>query len=137
MTDSADADVARTAFLACNGGDVQGFLSCLDPQVEWHSAGLFLHPAQAFLGRLAVKEGLNATAEHRGGRPRVTLRELTAAGGLVFVAGTVSIPSGRQPVTLPIAWVMEVRDGLIVHVQTFSAEEHARTELDRLRAAAG
>ena len=132
--DVADVDVVRRAFVASNIGDLDTFLAMLAPDVEWQSAGLFLHPAGTYHGPGAVVQALTAASEGREGLPHVTLRGLDATAGAVLVAATVSAPSNRRRVTLPIALVIDVREGLIKRVRTFRAEGHARAEFRRITA---
>jgi ketosteroid isomerase-like protein len=127
-TDRDDEDVPRRAFLASNRGDTEEFLAHLAEDIEWRSAGLFLYPAKLYQGRESIRNALRTTAEHRGGRPQVTLRELDAHEGRVLVTATVSIPTSRRRETLPIAWIMDVRDGAIAKVKTFRGEQQARAE---------
>ena len=123
-----DDDLPRRAFLASNRGDVETFLSCLADDAEWLSAGLFLHPAGMYRGRAAIRDALAATAAHHGALPRVTLRELCPGAGRVLVTATITIPSSRRSATLPVAWIMDVRDGAIARVKTFRGEQQARAE---------
>ena len=117
--------MVRQALLANNRGDIDGFLEHLSEDVEWHSLGLFLHPAQVWHGREGVRTGLLQAQRHRGGPEHVTLRELEASGDEVLALGVVSVPTARRPVMLPVAWVFEVRDGLVRSVETFRSERTA------------
>ena len=129
MADDAEhEDLPRRAFLASNRDDVETFLACFTEDAEWRSAGLFLYPGQVFRGRDAIRAGREQAVEHRGGLAHVTLRELCARESRVLVTATVSIPSSRRRVTLPIAWIMDVREGAIARVKTFRGEQQARAE---------
>jgi ketosteroid isomerase-like protein len=131
---TAHEDVVRRAFLASNRGDTGGFLDCLAPDVEWQSAGLFLFPAQTYRGREQVRSGLANAEEQRGARPHVTLRELSAKESTVLVTGAVTVPSSRRTMTVPVAWLIDVRDGALARVRTFRGEDRARAEWQRPRA---
>jgi ketosteroid isomerase-like protein len=131
------ADLVRRALLASNRGDIEEFLACLHPEVEWRSSGIFLHPERTWQGRLAIREGLRRGAELRGGHPHVTLREIQAREELVLVLGAVSVPAARRPVLLPSAWIFEVRDGMAARVEAFTSEQAARAAWQRRRDGSG
>ena len=124
-------DVVRRAFAANNGGDLDGFLAWLAPDVEWLSAGLFLFPAQLWKGRENVREGLTRGIQERGGLEYVTLRELRTVADELLVLATVSTAGARRPVTLPIAWRMTVREGRITRVHGYVTEQQACSEWSR------
>lgn len=124
-------DVVRQALLASNRGDVDAFLECLHADVEWESAGLFLHPAKVWRGHEDLRRGMEARVERHRGDPQVTLTELASSGPYVLVVGTLSIPLARPPVNLPESWIFELRDGRVARVQIFLNERGARAEWAR------
>ena len=128
MREPSNADVVRRLLLASNLGDVDTFLDCLCRDVEWHSVGLFLHPAQVWRGHAALCRGMNQRVEHHRGHPQVTLREVTASADLVLVVGAIAIPASRRPAILPVAWTFGMSDGKVLHAHTFTTEQAARAE---------
>jgi len=126
-----DVDVVRAMLLAGNAGDVEAFLACVHPDVEWHSAGLFIHPAKAWHGRDEMRGAMEQRLEHYRGHPQVTLTEVECVGSVVLVVGTVAIPAARQPVVLPGAFIFEVLDGQVHRAQAFTNERRARADWSR------
>lgn len=128
--DDDPADVARAAFLASNRGDRDAFLACLHPDVEWQSLGIFLRPARVWRGHTEIRTAF----EGRGGRhPRVTLTSITSEGDLVLVTAALQDPDGD---TLPEAWILELRDGLVHRVSAYTILDAARAHW-RLRTQTG
>lgn len=131
MSGAPNEDVVRRVLLASNRGDVEEFLGLLHPEVEWHSVGLFLHPARAWRGRDALRAGMRDRVAHHGGHPQVTLQELISEGERVFAAAAVAIPAARRPMMLPIAWIFELREGKVTRVETFASASLGRQEWQR------
>ncbi len=132
MTRASNADVVRHMLVMSNIGDVDGFLDCVHRDVEWHSVGLFLHPAQLWRGHAALRRGIERRVEHHRGHPQVTLREVTESGDLVFVVGAITVPAARRPAILPVAWTFLMEAGKVSRARTFTTEQLARLEWESL-----
>lgn len=126
MRSPSNADVVRRLLLASNSGDADAFVEHLHPDVEWHSVGLFLHPARVWRGHAALRRGLADRVEHHRGHPVITLREVTDEGDRVLVIGAIAVPASRRPAILPIAWIFDLRDGLVWRTRTFGDDDLAR-----------
>lgn len=128
MTAASNTEAVRELLLASNRGDVDAFVDHLHPEVEWQSVGLFLHPAQLWRGHAALRRGMDARTAHHGGHPQVTLRELAERGDRVLAVAAIAIPRARRPAILPVAWIFELSDRLVLRARTFTTEQHARAE---------
>lgn len=128
MGEPSNADSVRRLLLASNVGDIDAFLDRLHPDIEWHSVGLFLHPAQVWRGHAALRRGMQQRVERYRGHPQVILREVTESDDHVLVVGAIAIPTSHRPGILPVAWLFGMSDRKVVHARTFTVEQTARVE---------
>ncbi|MDQ3632064.1 MAG: nuclear transport factor 2 family protein [Actinomycetota bacterium] len=128
MSHASNADRVRHMLLASNVGDVDAFLDRVHPEVEWHSVGLFLHPAQIWRGHADLRRGMEWRVEHHRGHPQVTLREVSESGDVVLVVGAIAVPTSRRPAILPVAWTFRMVDDKVSRAHTFTTEQLARVE---------
>ena len=127
MADDEVADVIRTAILALNREDEDAFLDALDERIEWVSAAAGLVPRSVWHGRDDVREGRRQAAAD-GSHIHTTLQEIRVRGERALVIGVVTSDGPRGRLTLPIAWIWQVRGGKVVYVESFtnrSAAERA------------
>ena len=115
------ADVVREAFLAINRGDEETFLALLADDIEWISAAAGIVPPDVWRGRDAVREG-RRLAREEGRHVHTTLQEIRTEDERALVFGIVTSELERRGhVTLPMAWVWRVDDGIVTSVESFTS----------------
>jgi uncharacterized protein len=128
MTETDAATVAATYFDALGRGDVPTAMAQLSPAVTWHQPG-----ANRFSGDHRGLEGVGALL---GGMMEVSAGtfQLAVTGPAMVNGDQVAVPvrfSGqRDGVAMDMAGVdlLTVRDGSIVEVHLFSADEAAEDD---------
>ena len=121
-----DAEVVRTAWAALSRRDVQGFLDCLDQDVEAIPFGA------AMEGRIYRRhEGVLEWIEREIWATYQTFEvypdEIRDVGGRLLALGHWIARGKESGVELDIraSWVVDVRDGKIVRWQTFTDRKEA------------
>ena len=116
MSDQQNIDIVKQGYDAFGRGDLEGLISLLAEDVDWHSPGpKDLPSAGQFRGRDQVRQffgTLNELYEFLGFEPQ----QFIAQGDTVVVTGvdTVRVKATGKTVSEKWAHVFTVRDGKLV-----------------------
>ena len=126
MVPSANADLVRRGYEAWNRGDVEGVLTFLDPEIEWHGY-THLPESGALTGRDEVREWLERFLD-AWDQLDIDVTELIESGdqvvALVRFQGRGK-GSGVQVEGGADAHVWTVRDGKIAAVKLYQGTSEA------------
>ena len=129
-----DVEVVRRSFELWLGGDVEGWLETLDPEIEWDISG---HPLPDVpnrgRGREAFVTDMMATYMSGWTDYSAEFKEATEVGGhvLVVLHETASMRETGVPLDRDLAQLWTVRDGRGSFLRVF------QSKADALEAAAG
>ena len=129
-----DVEVVRRSFELWLGGDVEGWLETLDPEIEWDISG---HPLPDVpnrgRGREAFVTDMMATYVSGWTDYSAEFKEATEVGGhvLVVLHETASMRETGVPLDRDLAQLWTVRDGRGSFLRVF------QSKADALEAAAG
>ena len=114
------------AFEAWNGGDVEGFLVTLDPEVEWRTAGIFPGLDSEYRGRAGVREFWKAFHEPWE-RLNISYDEITETAPGEVLLRVLFSGVGRAGIEAEMAFGQHyvIRDGLMTRMRSFRTWELA------------
>ncbi|HEX2084241.1 MAG TPA: nuclear transport factor 2 family protein [Solirubrobacteraceae bacterium] len=114
-------------FLAINRADEEAFLDLLADDVEWVSAASGILPPDVWRGREAVREGRRRAAQE-GRHVHTTLQEIRTSEHRALVRGVVTsdFAERHRAITLPMSWIVQVRDGRVAAIRSFTNRAAAR-----------
>ncbi len=120
-----NVELVRRAYEAWNRGDIDGMLALCDPELEYHSSGIYpgLDPVyRGHDGFRKFERDFRATWESLS----IELERLEARGDQVAVLGTFEA-RGRDGMTLrrPVANRVIIRDGLAVRINAYGEWDQA------------
>jgi ketosteroid isomerase-like protein len=123
-----DLAVVSRMFACWGDDDLEGILSCVDPDIEWHST-IDSRPYRGHDGMREVFERWRAGGEQL----EVPLqRAVEVAPGRVLAVGRVRVlRSGRGFADSPGIWLFHVERGRITQAETFRSEREARQAIRR------
>ena len=125
------AELRRRAFLSLNREDEEGCRAVLDEEVVWVSAAEGLVPRSVLHGLDEVREGRRQAAAD-GRHVHTTLQEIRVEEDRALVIGVVTSEGPhRGRLRLPMAWIWRVRDGRVVHVESFTTRPSALSAWER------
>jgi ketosteroid isomerase-like protein len=120
-----NVETARRSIDAWNRGDLDGWLACFAPEVEWHTTGRFVDRG-VYRGRAGL-ERYWAEIHEDTEEVSLSISDLRASGDKVFQAVTGRGRGKRSKAGFeqPIWFVTTFRDGLIVRVETYADSAQA------------
>ena len=121
-----NVEVVRSVWDAWNRGDLEGILDGISPESEFHPSGRFMDTQQVYRGR---EEYVDFWREFRAAWEEITIgiERIEDLDNRVLTLGT---PHGRGvesgvEVNAEAAWLHTIKDGLIVHTQSFATWKEA------------
>jgi ketosteroid isomerase-like protein len=129
MSDGALDTIAR-AFAALNRRDLGALLATCHPEIEWRPLRAGVGPYHGHDGIRQALDDVHAEFDELHNEPR----RWTDLGDRVLVAGRLVAKERATGlrVDFPGAWIVDVRDGLVVRVEAFASED-AAAEASRAR----
>jgi ketosteroid isomerase-like protein len=121
-----DVEIVRRSWEALNRGDLDAFIDCFDPDIEWHD--LPNYPgAGSHWGRRAFRRHVEGFVD-AWGKVSVEIEEIVQSGDCVVARiryiGTGK-ESGASVETPPSGAIYEVREGRILRVRQFAEHQQA------------
>jgi ketosteroid isomerase-like protein len=114
---------------ACWGNDdLEGILSCVDPDIEWHSA----IDSRAYRGHAGMREVFERW-RGMGDQLEVPLqRVVEVSPGQILAVGRIRIlRPGRGLADSPGIWLLHTQDGRVKRAEPFHSEREARQAIRR------
>jgi ketosteroid isomerase-like protein len=120
-----NVEIVRRGIDAWNRGDRDEWLAGFAPEAEWHTTGLFAD--EGVYRGCAGLERLWAELREDIEELSTSVSEIRAIGDRVFVAATATGRGKRSRAGFEeLAWfVMTLRDGLVVRLETYLDPEQA------------
>lgn len=124
-----DLAVVSRLFARWSAGDLEGVLSCLDPELEWRAAA----DGRLYKGHDGAREFFRRWQDE-GQQLEVPLqRAIEVAPGRILVVGRLRVlRPGRGLADSPGVWGHHVENGVVTRIQSYPSEREA---IDALRAA--
>jgi ketosteroid isomerase-like protein len=128
--ESAPADVVASAFGALGRRDREGLLALLDPDIEFQPVNAFGLVEETGRGHEDALRWMDAI-DSGGTQPFLFPQTIEhVGGGVVLVAGIASEEARTgERFASSVAWLVTVRDGLIVSSYGYPSEAVARRAL--------
>ena len=120
--------VAKAAYAAINGGDLEGFLALVDPQVEFRSL-IAEAEGSAYRGHDGVRDWWEGVAAALGGL-RFEVQELDVRGDRAVTELLVSGTMEGVAVTQRMWQAVVFREGKVIWWSTFRTEAEAREAVE-------
>jgi hypothetical protein len=122
---SANADVVDRLIAAFEGGDVEGAIACLDPDIELLPIRAQLEGA-SYVGHDGYRRLIADFAVDWDDLRLVSERRLEQ-GDRTLILGRLKATGRASGIALdvPLALLYELRDGKVVRMQSFSDQEEA------------
>lgn len=130
MSDVAqqNMDAVRRFLAAVNSDDPEAMCAELDEKVRWRTPVIHgVTPAREFEGHAAVRAVWDEAKATAGGSFRVVLHAIEGDAEGVLAEGALRTPSSM----MPIAYVMQMRNGRIRSAETFVNPGQAKAAWDR------
>jgi ketosteroid isomerase-like protein len=128
-SDDAVETVAH-AFTAFNRRDLPGLLALCHADIEWVPMRETVE-GRVYRGSDGVREAM-AEVDYEFEELQNDPRRWTEVGGRIVVVGRFVAKERRSGLRIdnPVAWLCEVRDGLVAYVRAFPSEEAALEALN-------
>src|SRR5688500_15030372 len=121
---SAEArDTIARAFAALNRRDLTALVALSHPDIEWRPLRAGVGPYHGHDGIRRALDDVHAEFDELHNEPR----RWTELGDRMLVAGRLVAKERATGLRVdnPGAWIVEMRDGLIAHVEAFTSEAAA------------
>jgi len=122
-----NVEIARRCFARFASGDVDGFLSLMDPNVVWVPAIEVVAPDDLIYGTYRGHDGIRQWFAdiQRFSDYRVEPDQFRGSDDCAYVTGKVFIVDGRRTFLRDVYFVFTIREGKVAAAHTYTDEAEA------------
>ena len=122
----ANVEVVRSLYRALEAGDVDAFIDCLDPDVEWMDLAFGPWPGK-HIGLEEMRDWFEIQMRHisEGTQVRVPFDEVRTAGDKVIVTGRGAELADEGGEPRQAAWLFTIRDRKVRAMIAYANYEEA------------